>query len=510
MQTNSVAGAWAASDESARTEWTRFSYTETVAPIVHDPPINFNEMVIGLLDAGEILLDNVSVIEDPEGTPRELIQNGSFDADVLDSPAEKWRAVGTHRESHVTVDPDNPENQVLHLITEGRSSYLSNHIETTLVDNTRVQNGQTYTISFDAKWIAGSPQFRTELYYKDAARTAILDQPDLIGTPGARNSTAVDNAGPTLSELYHHPVVPTSSDDVTIRVSAADADGLADVMLHYRVDDRRLGEFTSITMTPDGGTYVAAIPSQSNGEIIQFYVSSTDALGATSVFPPEGPDSRALYKVDNSFNRDPLRHNFTILMTDFDTTELHRNVNMMDNNRRGSTVIYDGSQIFYDVGTRMRGSMFTRQARDRTGYNLRFHPDNLFRGVHKSVALDQNGKNEIFMKFVSLQSGNLGGTYDDVLEVETPSGSGGGAVLAYLSRHTEMHQREQFENGEDGTLFKFEGIRVLTSTSVARDPESLKLYQPIGWVPTFDLPGPWRQQGTLSLAILDKPKSSQG
>ncbi|MCA9216846.1 MAG: hypothetical protein KDB27_27440, partial [Planctomycetales bacterium] len=184
---------------------------------------------------------------------------------------------------------------------------------------------------------------------------------------------------------------------------------------------------------------------------------------------------------------DNLRHDFAILMTDFDVQQLHLPINMMDNNRRGSTVIVDGQEVFYDVGTRMRGSMFTRQGRDRTGYNLAFHPDKMFRGVHQSVALDQNGINEIFVKFSSLQSGSLGGTYDDVLNVQTPSGAGGGPILAYLSRHTEMFQREQFENGEEGTLFKFEGIRVLTSTSDGRDPESLKLYQPIGWVPAFDI-----------------------
>ena len=49
-----------------------------------------------------------------------------------------------------------------------------------------------------------------------------------------------------------------------------------------------------------------------------------------------------------------------------------------------------------------------------------------------------------------------------------------------------MFLSEQFENGQDGTLFKFEGIRVM-QTTVDGNPESLKLYQPIGWVPQFDI-----------------------
>ncbi|MCA9213296.1 MAG: lamin tail domain-containing protein, partial [Planctomycetales bacterium] len=349
---NSQPTAWAASDESSRTEWQHYSYTKTVLPIVHDPPINFHEMVIGLLDAGELLLDNISVIEDPDGAAKELLQNGDFEQDAPASPAEKWRAVGTHRESQVVADPNKADNNVLHVVATGRSSYLSNHIETTLAGGARVVDGETYQISFDAKWVAGSPQFRTELYYKDAAKTNILKQSQLIGTPGARNSTAVDNMGPTLSELSHHPVVPASGDDVTIRVSASDPNGIANVTLHYIVDDRD-SEFKTLPMTmDDDGTYIAQVPAQRNRDIVQFYVSATDSAGASTVYPPAGPDSRALYKVDNTFQRDNLRHDFAILMTDFDVQQLHLPINMMDNNRRGSTVIVDGQEVFYDVGTR--------------------------------------------------------------------------------------------------------------------------------------------------------------
>jgi len=58
--------------------------------------------------------------------------------------------------------------------------------------------------------------------------------------------------------------------------------------------------------------------------------------------------------------------------------------------------------------------------------------------------------------------------------------------VAYLARHGDLFLAEQFGAEDPGTLFEFEGIRVLTNT-VDNHPESLKIYQPIGWVGNFDI-----------------------
>jgi hypothetical protein len=55
-----------------------------------------------------------------------------------------------------------------------------------------------------------------------------------------------------------------------------------------------------------------------------------------------------------------------------------------------------------------------------------------------------------------------------------------------LARHSALFISEQFEGDDGGTTYEFEGIRVLTNT-VDGDPESLKVYQPIGWVGNFDI-----------------------
>ena len=68
------------------------------------------------------------------------------------------------------------------------------------------------------------------------------------------------------------------------------------------------------------------------------------------------------------------------------------------------------------------------------------------------------------------------------MQLSTPSGSGGGPTLTFLARHDV---EAQFDDGDEGTLFKMEGIRVMTSTTGGA--EGLKLFQPIGWIPSFDL-----------------------
>ncbi len=256
---NSRGEVWASSDETERSTWEHISYTATVAPVVYDPPINFQEFVMGLLGPGEVWLDNIRVVQDPGQATEQLIQNGDFEADTPGGPADKWRLVGTHQGSSVIADPDDPGNQVLRLVAEARMNYLSNHAETTLANQARVVDGRTYEISYDAKWINGTPQLHTELYYKDAARTTILSQPSSSGTPGMPNSTRVDNVGPTYDGLRHEPLIPSTTDSVTVSVDVEDPDGMSDIQLFYAIDG--VTPFTAVPMSAGAdGRYSATIP----------------------------------------------------------------------------------------------------------------------------------------------------------------------------------------------------------------------------------------------------------
>src|SRR5439155_4485125 len=141
---NAQAEAWAASDESTKSRWQTYAY-RGVATLDGGPTL-WNEFVLGLLDSGEVLLDDISVIETPDTAPRELLQNGLFE-----NGATAWRIIGNHR-GEVIVDPEDPANHVLRLIATGPTEHMHNHAETTLANGASVVNGREYKVSFRAKW----------------------------------------------------------------------------------------------------------------------------------------------------------------------------------------------------------------------------------------------------------------------------------------------------------------------------------------------------------------------
>ncbi len=210
---NSVGLAWAASVESDDAPWRTYTYSGVAARSSVGPDGTWNELVLGLLSDGEILLDDISVIQDPNGEAIELIQNGSFQQDQVSTEADTWRIIGNHRHSEVIVDPDDPSNQVLRFVATSATEHMHNHAETTLKDGdslVTIRNGVEYQISFRAKWITGSNLLNSRLYFNRLARTTAIEQPAYHGTPGRMNSVRVDNLGPTYTGMIHQPAVPAT------------------------------------------------------------------------------------------------------------------------------------------------------------------------------------------------------------------------------------------------------------------------------------------------------------
>ena len=141
------------------------------------------------------------------------------------------------------------------------------------------------------------------------------------GTPGAANSIAATDIAPIITNVEHFPLLPTSTDVVTVNAKLLDelTTGLT-ATLHYKLD--AAGSFTSAPMFDDGthgdglagdGRYGAQIPAQANGAIVEFYVQASDSASNTRTWPKEAQDyntgtstyfpaqvTNCLYQVDNT------------------------------------------------------------------------------------------------------------------------------------------------------------------------------------------------------------------
>ncbi|MGI8603049.1 MAG: lamin tail domain-containing protein [Verrucomicrobiales bacterium] len=476
---NSAGEAWAASNETGRTAWRTYSYTGTAAPSAVGPDTQWREFVMGLLDKGEVLLDDISVIETPATTPVELIQNGSFDTETA-----KWRIIGNH---HGTVidDPDQPGNKVLRLIATGSTEHMSNHGETTFANSRAVINGRPYQISFRARWVSGSRQFNTRLYFNRLARITLLDAPLLHGTPGSVNSVAAANIGPTYFGLRHQPAVPVPFAAVPVTVTAEDPDGVAAMTLWSRVDIVG-GAWASGPMTADPSApnrFSAQLPGKAAGTVVQFYIEGTDGLGVKSTFPAAGANSRALYKVDDGLAKTNGLHNVRLVTLKADADDLHRTINLMSNERILSSLVYDEREIFYNIGLRLKGSEHSRTTTARLGFNVGFNSEQLFRGIHRSVALDRSestgfGQREMLIHQTLNHAGGLPTKYHDLVQVMAPRPDHTGAAELQLARYTDVFLDDQFENGADGMVFEYELIYQLPPPTDNGTPEGNKVPAP--------------------------------
>ena len=466
---NSNGQAWAASDVTSG-DWQTVSYTG----VATDNGYGFNiyhEFVFGLLQAGEVLIDDISVIQNP-GTnfATELIQDGTFSSSL---GLATYRAGGNHREVSIESDPDDASENVLRLVSTGASEQLYNHVETTLANGTQIQEGATYQISYRAKWISGSNQLNSRLYFNYLGNTQRLERPNTVGTPGAVNSTVESNIGPAYSDLTQNVVTPAANQAVTISVDVEDPDGVAVVRLWYRADE---GNWFNTTMSnPSGSRYQAAIPGFSAGTIVQFYVEGFDAFAASSTFPADGADSRALYKVATSANSSKNSFQIITLQSEYDF--LIADTNQASNQNIGATAIDETGKIYFDVQTRLRGASFSRASNSNRGFSITFNPEDKYRGVHDSVAVDRHILHEVLFAHLLQSAGDIPSFYDDVIDVTLPGGDTSTATLK-LARFNDVWADGQYENGSDGSIFDQDLIYTPRDT-VSGDPEDLKDVFPV-------------------------------
>ncbi len=216
------------------------------------------------------------------------------------------------------------------------------------------------------------------------------------GTPGAANSIASVNIAPLILTVQHTPIVPKSTDTVTVTCRVIDElDASSTATVFYRKDG--VSAFTPLAMADDGqhgdgaandGVFGATLPAQANGSIVEFYISATDQGARTRTWPaPVQPTNtqitNCLYQVDD-VGPDTTQPFYKLIMTETERAEL----NTLDNNDPTSDAQMNGTFISTDVsgtllnylcGFRNRG----HGSRYSSPHNFRvnFRNDNLWNGV---------------------------------------------------------------------------------------------------------------------------------
>ena len=345
----SLARSWAASDESQKSAWTTLSFTGTIDQGFSTTNGDPNAVNVGLMDAGECLVDSVSV---STNNGANLVCNPSFESDTSD-----WRFMGTHNHSSIETNAAAPDgNRVLHVRATDRCHNGMNIIRG-LMSTNLVKTG-TGTISVRARWLAGCPELlvRTRGSWIETCGTILTTR--ALGTPGMANSRAAANAAPALFDVTHDPVLPRNGEAVTVYARASDPDGVLACTLHYRIDGYA-GSYAVAMRPAAGGRFAGEIPAgQITNTLVAFYVEAVDASGTNTLarFPAAAPTRECLARYNEPLDSRSFGiYRFWVTQSNVAYWAAREKAS---NEPVDATFVYGTNRVLYGAGVLYAGSPF--------------------------------------------------------------------------------------------------------------------------------------------------------
>lgn len=375
---NRLAANWADSDESAKAPWTLVSHTGQL----DNGNVTADQLQVLLLGAGECLIDDVEVLDAGNAN---RIANSTFEVD-----STGWTSEGAQQPSGWETAAGYASTRSYRIRALDRGDNQVNRTRTPLTSN--LAPGSTATLRARVRWLRGHPEILLRLRgnWLEAAGTMTL--PTNLGTPGAVNSRALNNAPPAIYDVSHAPVLPAANQPVVVTARAHDSHGVATVQLRYRLDPATT--YSTATMTDNGtggdavakdGIFSATIPGQTAGTLAAFYVQATDSFApsALATFPNEAPVRECLVRFGEAIptGNFPV---YLIWMTQatFNTWDNRHN---LDNRPNDVTFVLGNQRAIYNVQARYAGSPyiapgFDNPAGNRCGYSIEIPTDDRFLG----------------------------------------------------------------------------------------------------------------------------------
>ena len=348
-----LAPNWADSDETSKAPWTDIEYTGVLDNGLPQNPAD--SLQVMLLDVGECLVDNVEVI--PAGSTTNLVPNPNFETGLTN-----WFFQGVYDTSSWETNSGYLSNRSLHVRGKtDRGDTGANRIYTTL--SSPVAVGSTATLRAKVRWLRGFPEFLLRLRGNWLEAYGTMSLPANLGTPGARNSRAVTNAGPAIFSVTHNPPAPAAAQAAVVTARVHDPDGVASVQLSYHVDPST--NYLTLAMLDTGtggdaiagdGIYSAFIPGKAAGVLVAFKITATDQSAApvTAQFPSDAPAHECLIRFGDP---QPLSsfgtYRIWITQATFNRWAAREK---LSNEALDATFVYGNQRVVYNAGVLYSGS----------------------------------------------------------------------------------------------------------------------------------------------------------
>ncbi|MBN2686085.1 MAG: lamin tail domain-containing protein [Pontiellaceae bacterium] len=344
-----LASSWGDSYEMDKAPWTTIEATG----VLDNGSGSFAPLQLGLLDAGECLIDDIEAIN---SSGIDGVINGNFE-----SGADGLSFVGSHSRSSLESKSGILGSTALHLRTADSIAMGPNAV-TVGLENI-FGSGQTATLRFKARWLHGTQEPLLRFWGNYLEAVGQMTVPDNLGSPGLPNSRAISNNAPAIYQVRHDPAVPAANEPIVITARIEDPDGLGFLAVRYRVDPTNT---TSIVTMNDSGTggdevagdgiFSATLPGQSNGALA-FAIVATDIRGAGSQFPEFLDDNTPDRECVVWFG-DPEPSNefgtYHMWMTQANV-DRWKTLPVMSNENIDGTLVYN-NRIIYNMGGRYSGS----------------------------------------------------------------------------------------------------------------------------------------------------------
>jgi hypothetical protein len=462
-----LAANWTDSSDTSKSAWTNITYTGVL-----DNGSNYESSIahaqIGLLDDGECLVDNLNVNYNGSN----YVSNGTFEGGL---GLTNWTLQGCMTRSSLE-STGYQSSFSLHIRSSDKIWTGDNSCEVALNTNT-LSAGKTVTLSYEARWLHGTPEPLLRLNGNWLEATATLPLPDNLGSPGMPNSTYITNAGPAIYNVTHTPSLPAASQPAVVSVNVSDPDGVANLTLYYRIDPAT--SYTAVPMLDNGtggdavpgdGVFSATIPGQAANQIVAFYISATDSRGAATRFPALRPnDNEPVRECVIMFGDGIPGGSFGAYHLWLTQTNATRWANLaaLSNERIDCTFVND-TRVIYNMQARWAGSPYIQDFNTPNGnlchYDWEFNDDDMFLGTTDFDKIHQPGNSP--GDDASLQREQLANTflralgvpwlYKRYVAVYVNGNRRNGNLMEDTQLPGSDVVKEHFPNDDDGYLYKMQ------------------------------------------------------